>query len=384
LRKRNLDESTNLFLFFDLGVVGDFKPIGAASDANSFTTPDDVGFSDQLATFFSNPTTSSSLIEALTNNTSFAAEYFKGINEIVYSTVDLNVLPNPNEGNGENGGGGITSFFTNNVMIITIATVSACAVIILMVGIYMVKKRRRSNTLNEVENDVDEPALQSNESNQSWLDVQPTQPYLTGSNLVIEDDDLTDAGRSLNTYNTLEKIYSGESGDQMSFQSYGYSLEDGIVSTKRSQTPTSAKASGSSDKSEFDRDSVVDISLASPGDASSVYSGLTNEDRSLKAMGTSARFKPQKGEVNEPSFERVCTAPPGKLGVVIDTTKMGPVVYQVKDGSPLEGVIFPGDRIIQVDDIDTGGMTASNITKIMARKADMERKIKVLSKTEVK
>ncbi len=236
--------------------------------------------------------------------------------------------------------------------------------------------------------------MQSNPSNQSWIDLQPTQPYLSGSNLVIEDDDLTDAGRSVKTFNTLEKIYSGD--DQMSFQSYGYSLDDGIVSTKRASTPTSARASGSSDKPDFDRDSV-DISLASPGDSSSVYSGLTNEDRSLKAIGSSSRFKaqtedyteeeeedPLKGSLGLPEFERVCAAPPGKLGVVIDTTKMGPVVYQVKDGSPLQGAIFPGDRIIAVDDIDTRGMTASNITKIMARKADLERKIKVLSKKELK
>jgi C-terminal processing protease CtpA/Prc len=79
----------------------------------------------------------------------------------------------------------------------------------------------------------------------------------------------------------------------------------------------------------------------------------------------------------------VILAPKGKLGVVIDTTKHGPVVFQVKDGSPLQGAVFPGDRIIAIDDIDTTGKTASNITTIMASKAFSERRITVVSKKNV-
>ena len=233
------------------------------------------------------------------------------------------------------------------------------------------------------------------EINRSWEDVQPTQPYAQTTDFGIDlDDEGTDGGR---TFNTLEKIYSGESGDQMSFQSYGYSLDDGIVS-KPSQTPSSDKDFVSmveANKPDFDRDSV-DVSLASPGN-SSVFSGLTNEDASLKQI---LKANLPQGNVDvqdnqsveedpldsyeEQRIERVCTAPPGKLGVVIDTTKMGPVVYQVKDESPLKGLVFPGDRIIRVDDIDTRGMTASNITKIMARKADLQRRITVSSKKNVK
>jgi C-terminal processing protease CtpA/Prc len=53
----------------------------------------------------------------------------------------------------------------------------------------------------------------------------------------------------------------------------------------------------------------------------------------------------------------------------------------VKAGSPLEGIIYAGDRIISIDEIDTRGMTASNVTKIMAKKCDVPRKITVSSKT---
>ena len=253
-------------------------------------------------------------------------------------------------------------------------------------------------------------------ANQVWSDLQPSNPYPSiGSDRNTDDDDVTDEGRSQKTFNTLEKIYSGESGDNLSFQSYGYSLDDGIAS-KQSFTPSSGSGPtlGSGKSKDLDHDSV-DISLGSVDD-SSVFSGLTNEDGSLLRTGTnrSSKFKTPEDfndlesveedpldslvptshervwkstsvdsiDLEPKLYERVCHAPPGKLGVVIDTTRLGPVIYQVKEGSPLQGLVFPGDRIIAVDDIDTRGMTASNITKIMARKANVERKITVASKKE--
>ena len=123
----------------------------------------------------------------------------------------------------------------------------------------------------------------------------------------------------------------------------------------------------------------------------SVYSGLTYEDGSLmRKPGEYDDILPNRDNdkeleaTAETQYERVCLAPPGKLGVVIDTTKHGPVVYQVKDGSPLQGVVFPGDRIIAIDDTDTRQMSASGITKIMATKADCERRITVSSKKFVR
>jgi len=68
----------------------------------------------------------------------------------------------------------------------------------------------------------------------------------------------------------------------------------------------------------------------------------------------------------------------GKLGVIIDTTSSGPIVHEVKPGSALEGVLFSGDRIIAVDDIDTRSKTAAEVTNIMASKVNVARKISVL------
>jgi hypothetical protein len=75
---------------------------------------------------------------------------------------------------------------------------------------------------------------------------------------------------------------------------------------------------------------------------------------------------------------RDCFAPPGKLQIVIHSTKDGPAVHTVKDGSSLEGEILPGDLIISVDNIDTRTCTAEEVMKMMASKGDQERKITVL------
>jgi hypothetical protein len=75
---------------------------------------------------------------------------------------------------------------------------------------------------------------------------------------------------------------------------------------------------------------------------------------------------------------RDCYAPPGKLHIVIHSTKDGPAVHTVKEGSSLEGHIFPGDLIISVDNIDTRSYTAEQVMKMMSSKGNQERKITVL------
>jgi hypothetical protein len=75
---------------------------------------------------------------------------------------------------------------------------------------------------------------------------------------------------------------------------------------------------------------------------------------------------------------RDCFAPPGKLNIVIHSTKDGPAVHTVKPGSSLEGHLFPGNLIIAVDNVDTRTFTAEQVMKMMAAKSGFERKITVL------
>ena len=71
-------------------------------------------------------------------------------------------------------------------------------------------------------------------------------------------------------------------------------------------------------------------------------------------------------------------APPGKLGIIIDTCPEGPVVHSTKENSPLLGLIFTGDLIVAIDDEDTTGWSAHYLTRLVAQKSKATRKITVL------
>jgi C-terminal processing protease CtpA/Prc len=69
----------------------------------------------------------------------------------------------------------------------------------------------------------------------------------------------------------------------------------------------------------------------------------------------------------------------GKLGIVIDTTLEGPIVHKISADSPLDGIVFPGDIIVAINDVDTRAMSASAITALMARTSTARRVLTVLS-----
>jgi hypothetical protein len=70
----------------------------------------------------------------------------------------------------------------------------------------------------------------------------------------------------------------------------------------------------------------------------------------------------------------VC-APPGPLGIIIDTTTEGPMIHSLKPSSELLGLVNPGDLIVGLDGVDTRNMTAATFTRLMAKRSHGERKI---------
>merc|ERR1712183_907195 len=76
-------------------------------------------------------------------------------------------------------------------------------------------------------------------------------------------------------------------------------------------------------------------------------------------------------------------APPGKLGVVMDTPDDGPpVVHAVKDSSVIVDRVIVGDKLIAVDDEDVQRMTAIKVSKIITRKgANPSRKLTIIRTT---
>jgi hypothetical protein len=67
----------------------------------------------------------------------------------------------------------------------------------------------------------------------------------------------------------------------------------------------------------------------------------------------------------------------GKLGIIIHKT----VVHTVKDYSPLFGMVEPGDRILQIDDIITDNMSTGEVTRVLASKRTGQNQNKMIRLT---
>ena len=68
-------------------------------------------------------------------------------------------------------------------------------------------------------------------------------------------------------------------------------------------------------------------------------------------------------------------APPGKIGVAIDVDNGQPIVYKVRNGSPLEKMLQRNDVIVAIDDEDTSCLSAADVTEMMVKRIDRVRKI---------
>ena len=78
-------------------------------------------------------------------------------------------------------------------------------------------------------------------------------------------------------------------------------------------------------------------------------------------------------------------APPGKLGVVIDTPDDGaPLVHAVKDTSVVVDKVKVGDKLVAVDDEDVRTLSAIKVSKLISRKsANPSRKLTILRTTQI-
>lgn len=104
----------------------------------------------------------------------------------------------------------------------------------------------------------------------------------------------------------------------------------------------------------------------------------------LAMLPSNLRDSHDEDDTRDSPPTRVVMAPPGKLGIVIDTTVEGPVVHHVHDASALRGKIFPGDVIVAIDNVDTRAMSASAITALMVKTAKQKRRLTILDTTKGK
>jgi len=356
-------------LFMEVSVEGYIEPGREQSYGSDFE--------NDINRFFDNRKDSDLLVGDLHETGGTEGEYFSDIWLIksVRGEIDDQV---PNYGNSSDGG--------NIIMVAATASVVAFVAFALVFYVFVYRKRQGENSkefdsgqgANSSPNNINDFMPQSD-----FWDDRRSQRERVVARLPDDNLDYNDGYKFEDrSFSTLDKMYQN---DNVSYQSYGYSLDDGIRS-KATITPTSAERPAPEEVDVYNMphqsrynfaeedDNTIEVSIGSPA---STYSGLT--DLGTAASFTQAKQREEDTDEVQSKFERSCVAPPGKLGIVVDTTKNGPVVHMVREESPLRTSIFPGDKIIAIDDIDTRGMTASGVTKIMGRRIEEDRKITISS-----
>ena len=177
------------------------------------------------------------------------------------------------------------------------------------------------------------------------------------------------SGRHFMESDTQSQMGGTTAGD-MSVMSYAYSLEPGIepslAGIPQSVVPSTASAMSFS----------AYPSGASVASMTSGASSFAFMKQLRGSKGTGSGVGNSSSLAGKPTTDVL--APPGKLGIVIDTTIEGPVIHKVNPGSALEGKLNSGDIIVAIDDVDTRAMTASAITALMVQTANQRRKLTVV------
>ena len=139
-----------------------------------------------------------------------------------------------------------------------------------------------------------------------------------------------------------------------------------------------------------DRDHSVSYAGGTLGSDTQDFSFPANAGATGAALGPydddgsyGDNFRNSRGKFKEEILH--VFAPPGKLGVVIDTPDDGaPVVHAVKDTSVVVDKVKVGDKLVAVDDEDVRTLTAIKVSKLISRKsANPSRKLTVLRKTHI-
>ena len=115
--------------------------------------------------------------------------------------------------------------------------------------------------------------------------------------------------------------------------------------------------------------------------SSSKFSGMTTFDESAFEHLTSSQGN---GSSHSEKMIQII-APPGKLGVVVDTPPSGGCAYvcEIKNTCPIRNEIQLEDRIIAVDRDDVQKMSAVDVSKLLAKRSrNEERKITVLRRAK--
>ena len=147
-----------------------------------------------------------------------------------------------------------------------------------------------------------------------------------------------------------------------------------ITKSAREDTTTMAKSS---------RCGGVGISqIDSPTFSNDAHTTRSTDSIGLDSFGPHLRIV---SEMPLGGFRYTFEAPSsGKLGIIIESKpskKSGPIIFTVKDYSPLFGMVQAGDKIVAVDGEDTSHMNTGQVTALLTEKRTNRNRRKTITIT---
>jgi hypothetical protein len=288
------------------------------------------------------------LIRAAFDNTDDRNQYLARLkavggqpfSSIQFIEIEINGVPQPITDPESQGGAGVA------LPVIIGSTVGGSAFLAILIFIFLKQRKKKTHDDN----------LTFTSSKKD-----PMHEHVNTNILVQPQDDISTLG------DPMPRIFVPQHQDDVS------TLGEPLVDAALDRDETVAGSTVTGDYDYFK-------AYANKGDLSSQDS-LLQKDASASTLGKMEENDNDGLSVEESpyveEYRYEVRAPAGKLGMVIDTPSGGaPVVHAIKDTSSMKDMgVIVGDRLVAVDGIDTTGLTAMQVSKLISQKASNPERV---------
>lgn len=245
------------------------------------------------------------------------------------------------------------------------------------------------------EKDDDGAVSESEDSGMSaspWL-METVEDTLGPRSVNADMESLSGVSNRSHKSGTKRGPNAKKSGSEASFGSRFSSHVSSVMSAASSSMSTEIMAHRGSEisvpttksalKNDLKRLERQLAALEERGDTATTTSSVTMTSITGTSLSTLSSRKSSKVSRRR---RIVVMVPPGKLGVILANRHdgKGTVVAELRPNSPLEGMLSPGDKLVQVDDVqvDSLAWTCSQITSLIAKRANQERRLTVITSNQ--
>jgi hypothetical protein len=123
---------------------------------------------------------------------------------------------------------------------------------------------------------------------------------------------------------------------------------------------------------------MSESSATKENDPVAVEPHVEEKAESPKKTGVIGKIPVRKEEARNGEETIELTAPAGQLEITVDSSADGAIVHKIRPGSPMEGILSPGDIIVLLGGVSMVGMLEADIKALMVKTASVERSIQII------